>query len=142
MIYCDTSILIAALTPEAQSGAVQDWLGQADGLCISGWVVTEFASALAIKLRRGDLSPAERDAVLAQWLRLRRNHLHVEPVRQGAFALAAQLCGDAASGLRAGDALHLAVAVQGQHGFATLDRVQAEAARAQGLVLAGPGLAP
>lgn len=140
MIYCDTSILIAALTPEAQSGAVQDWLGQADGLCISGWVVTEFASALAIKLRRGDIALAERDVIAAQWLRFRRNHLQVEPVRQGAFAVAAQLCGDAGSGLRAADALHLAIALQGQHRFATLDRVQAAAALQQGLQLVGPAI--
>ena len=37
MIYCDTSLLVAALTPEARTAEMREWLGarSAGELCIS-----------------------------------------------------------------------------------------------------------
>jgi hypothetical protein len=47
MLYLDTSVLVAALTNEAETEAIQRWLGQQTGdeLAISDWVVTELSSA-------------------------------------------------------------------------------------------------
>lgn len=140
MIYCDTSLLVAALTVEPGSERVVRWLdvlaiGEA---CISGWVVAEFSSALALKVRRGEVPDSEREIILANWRQVRREYLRVVPVRQGAFGLAAQLCDQDELGLRSADALHLAVALQGGHRLATLDKVLAGAARAHGVVVEGP----
>ena len=63
--YVDTSLLIAALTNEGRTAAVQVWLAKqrADTLAISGWVVTEFSSALSIKLRSRQIELAHRVGV-------------------------------------------------------------------------------
>ena len=135
MIYCDTSLMIASLIPEGASDSVQAWLAeQAEGtLCISDWVVTEFSSALGIKLRRGVI-PADRQShILAEWRARIADQLTLLPVPQPAFALAARYCEMPATGLRGSDALHLAVAALGGHALATLDARLAEGAQAVGV---------
>ena len=64
MLYLDTSLLVSALTNEAETERMQGWLGQqqADDLAISDWVQTEFSSALSIKLRAGQIGAAHRAA--------------------------------------------------------------------------------
>ena len=61
MRYVDTSVWVAAHTKETRTEDMQAWLGdQAAGtLSISDWVVTEFASALAMKVRMGVLARAK-----------------------------------------------------------------------------------
>ena len=135
MIYCDTSLMIASLIPEGASDSVQAWLAeQAEGtLCISDWVVTEFSSALGIKLRRGVI-PADRQShILAEWRARIADQLTLLPVPQPAFALAARYCEMPATGLRGSDALHLAVAALGGHALATLDARLVEGAQAVGV---------
>ena len=135
MFYCDTSLLVTALTVEDRSAQVQAWLAiQNEGdLCISLWVVTEFSSALSLKLRRGEMPVDERARIISNWHALRQDHLATLPVPEEAFDLAARFCDRHESGLRAGDALHLAVASLGGHSLATLDRTMAEAAVAVGV---------
>ena len=135
MIYCDTSLLVTALTVEDRTAQVQAWLTtRTEGeLCISLWVVTEFSSALSLKLRRGEMPVDERARIISNWHALRQDHLATLPVPEEAFDLAARFCDRHESGLRAGDALHLAVASLGGHSLATLDRTMAEAAVAVGV---------
>ena len=123
MIYCDTSLLVSALTVEAGSVKVQRWLAnqEAAALCISGWVVTEFSSAVALKLRRSELTRDDAALALTNWRSLQQDRLITIPVPSEAFALAARFCDMTVPGLRAGDALHLAVASLGGHSLATLD---------------------
>ena len=104
-----------------------------DDLCISPWVVSEFSSALAIKLRSGAVPVAERARILSNWHVLHQDHLAIVAVPETAFVLAAHFCDRYESSLRAGDALHLAVASLGGHTLATLDRTMAEAAVAVGV---------
>ena len=78
MIYIDTSVIIAALTKEQSTPRVQDWLADqdADGLAISGWVVTEVSSVLALKVRAGDLNINQRAEILAAWQRMQIDNFH------------------------------------------------------------------
>ena len=139
MIYLDTSLLVTALTAEPDTARVQAWLVkfEAGALCISDWAVSEFSSALALKLRRGELNADERARVLSNWRVTQRDNLVVIPVPQPAYDLAARFCDRHELGLRAGDALHLAVASLGGHSLATLDARMAKGAVAVGVQVEG-----
>ena len=130
MIYCDASVLVAALTREADTERVQAWITarKHGNLCISGWVITEFAGAIAMKVRTRELPLEERAPVQASWNELVANSMLVAEISSSAFELAARFCEMRNSVLRPGDALHLAVASLGGHTLATLDRAMAEAA--------------
>lgn len=137
MIYCDTSLLVAALTSESETMRTLDWLESHhdSALCTSGWTLTEFSGAIALKSRRGDLSPEERAEIQTTWRTMLDSSLALLPFPEAAFDLAGRFCEMRASSLRADDALHLAVASLGGHSLATLDKAMAEAALAVGVTV-------
>jgi predicted nucleic acid-binding protein len=133
--YLDTSVLVAALTREARTAAAQRWLAdQAPGcLFISEWVTTEFSAALSMKMRMRHLGGAMRADALSVFTTLSRDTFSVLDVTSEDFHTAAQLADQHASGLRAGDALHVSIA--GHHGMRiiSLDRTLVKAALAAGI---------
>jgi len=133
--YLDTSVLVSALTREARTSAIQSWLAQdrEDELVISDWVLTEFSAALSMKVRTGHLSAADRTQTLAMFRRLSVESLDVWPVDAIQFRAAAHFADQYALGLRAGDALHLAVCADRGARLCTLDRRLAEAGQALGV---------
>ena len=130
MLYVDTSVLVSALTNEAHTSRSQHWLAgqEASGLAIRDWTVTEFASALSIKLRTGALSAAHRAAALSAFSSLSSETFQVLPVDRADFRSAARLADQSRLNLRAGDALHLAICVNRGAALCTLDRRLGEAA--------------
>ena len=88
-LYLDTSVLVSALTDEAQTPRTQAWLGRQNSgsLAISEWVVTEFSSALSIKLRAGQISVANRADALALFARLRTESFEFLPISDRNFEL-------------------------------------------------------
>lgn len=137
MIYCDTSLIVAALTLERTTPHVLSWMGDGKplGLCVSPWVAAELSGALAIKLRRGDLTAELWEEAMAQWSDLLAKSFSLIPVPEQSWGLAASYCDRHALGLRASDALHVAIAALGGHVLATLDRSMGEAASALGVAV-------
>jgi len=134
-LYLDTSVLVAALTREPESERVQDWLAQqpADGLVISAWVETEFSSALSLKLRTGHLEVAERARAMSRFAALGAESLTWVEIAPEHFRAAARYADRHELGLRAPDALHLAVAVGSGAVLCALDRRLTSAALALGV---------
>jgi uncharacterized protein len=128
-------LLVAALTNEAATAHVQVWLSQQDpeALLVSEWVATEFASALSIKIRTGALTVEERARVAGAFTRLKLESLTVVPVTREHFLTAARFAAQHGIGLRAGDALHVAVAAGHGATICTLDKRLADGAIALGV---------
>jgi len=131
MIYLDTSAAVPLFVPEPSSAAVDAWYeGCADTLISCDWIVTEFASALATKERTGALAAKDARDAWRAFEAFCGAGLRLLPPSREAFQTAAALARQHEHGLRAGDALHLAVALEaGAKGMATLDTNQASNAR-------------
>jgi uncharacterized protein len=135
MLYLDTSLVVAALTNEAETRRMQQWLGgqDPDDLAISDWVATEFSAALPIKLRTRRMEATHRAAALSMFSRLCNENFTVMPISRVQFGMAARFADQYALGLRAGDALHLAICAERGATLCTLDRRLAEAASELGV---------
>jgi len=130
MAYIDTSVWVAALCHEAFTVRAQGWLEKqaAGALHVSGWVQAEFASALSLKQRCGQLDAAQAAIAMTLFSATLEQACSRVAVEEADFALAARLVADPASGLRAGDALHLAMAARQGLALVTFDTILAKAA--------------
>ena len=131
MVYVDTSAMVALIVNEPSSAAVAKWYASTEAqLVCAAWCVPEFASALGIKQRTGQLDAEQARHAWDRFERFAANDLKLLPVDPADFHRAAVMALDADSALRAGDALHLACAEQAQaRQIATLDTVMARNAQ-------------
>lgn len=131
--YVDTSVLVALCVNEPRSKDVSRWYAKCkDKLVASVWSVTEFASALGIKQRTGQITTDEAQVAWQNFQRLCTNDLMLLSPDTNLYHKASFLTLDAATGLRAGDALHLTSALQANvKRMATLDDVFARNAKQQ-----------
>lgn len=135
MIYVDTSVLVPAFIREPKSDTVLAWLeNSGQRLIISEWTITEFSSAAAIKVRTGEIAPALAKQARTRFLDFAEKHCSIALPQRAEFRRAAELSGDASLKLRAGDALHLAIAeASNAEGILCLDETMAAGAKATGL---------
>ncbi len=136
MIYLDTSALVPLVLREEASDTMRSWLAgkTAADLTLSDWTIAEFASELGIRFRTRTLA---RSQVEAAWAQFRREVVAscavLTPARRD-FEQAADLVLRFDLGLRAGDALHVAIAQNaGADCLVTLDQTMARAAVQLGL---------
>ena len=135
MIYLDTSIVVALLTPEAQSDQALKWFADCREVLISSdWLITETHSALGLKRRHHGLTADAVTAANRQFERLLQSTVELRSLDRARFHQAAELLQDPSLGLRAGDALHLAVALHSRcRWLASFDRRMLQAAAVLGL---------
>ena len=140
MFYIDTSVLVSALTHELASPKAQSWINsQKPGMiAISDWVSTEFSAALSIKLRTGQIQAPDRVRALAKFKQLREGSFLLYPISSLYFQRAADFADNFALGIRAADALHLAIANANAATLVTFDRKLLTTAAALGIPAISP----
>jgi uncharacterized protein len=116
MRYFDTSFLTPLILEERNSSRIAWFVGAlpAGELAISRWTEVEFASLLARDVRMGALrgdEAREADALFEDVVR--QSFVVLSPGAED-FALARRYLHNFETGLRAGDALHLAIAGNSQ----------------------------
>lgn len=134
MVYIDTSAIVPAFIREPKSEAVLAWLeSSGQRLVVSEWTIAEFASAAAIKVRTGEIAPTLAKRARARFLDFAQAHCSIAVPQRAEFRRAAELAGDVSLKLRAGDALHLAIAEASKvEGILCLDEAMAASAKAVG----------
>ena len=112
MLYLDTSFLVPYFVSEESSDKVERFLRSVKGeeLAVSTWTATEFVSALGLKVRTRQLDRPAAVAALAAFREVGEGYFNWLAVSAGDFRAASTYLENWDLGLRAGDALHLAVA--------------------------------
>lgn len=143
MLYFDTSFLVPLILPEASSSRVSLVIHALPPgeLAVSHWTRVEFSSLVAREVRMRSLdaqAAAEADANFETML---KHSFEIVVPTPADFAIAKDYLLRFETGLRAGDALHLAIAANRRAGaIYTLDRPLAKAGKILGLPMStGPG---
>ena len=111
MVYLDTSFIAPLAIAEASSESVEAFLLRCEvELATSQWTRVELASLVARRVRMREFDTNQADAIRAMFDQLLAESFTTLPVATADFTTAETLLGKADTGLRAGDALHLAVA--------------------------------
>lgn len=143
MIYLDTSFLAPFYIREATSTSVEAILTNipTQELAISDWTIVEFASLVSRRIRTKESSLELMEAVMRLWKEDVTQSYIVFTVTNADFILASKYIEQWETGLRTGDALHLAIASnRGVTNLLSLDRGLINAARQLGIACDSGGL--
>lgn len=97
--------------------------------------MTEFAAALSVKLRTAAIDEAVRATIADQFEMPRQQVLQTVPISSSHFHMAANFARRAQPRLRAGDALHVAIAAEAGATICTTDKRLASAAAGLGVTV-------
>jgi predicted nucleic acid-binding protein len=135
MTYLDTSVLVPLYINETGSVEARRLVASLPQteLALSEWSRAEFISAVGIRVRMQTLDRIEAKNVVVAFNRFALRALVLLPVELGDFALAAQYLEQFELGLRAGDALHLAIASNHDARMCSSDQIMLKCARRLGI---------
>ncbi len=136
MLYFDTSFLAPLIMNEASSDAVERAMAamSSEVLAVSHWTRVEFSSLLARKVRMGDITAGDANRADAEFEAILRESFLVLLPNQADFDLSKAFLAAYQTGLRAGDALHLAIASNhGARSIHSLDKGMISAGTTLGL---------
>jgi uncharacterized protein len=132
--YLDASALFSQFMIDVHTPRLMGWLaGAQDRIVLSEWTLAEFSSALAVAQRMGRLSSDQRqriDLTVDAWLVDRKPPY---AVLTGDGLEARRFIRGSVRPLRAGDALHLAIAQRLGFSIVTFDNRMAAAATDLGI---------
>ena len=136
MLYFDTSFLVPYILPEATSERVQEFfrMHAGESLALSHWTRVEFASMLAREVRMRSLSEQTAQDADARFQATMAASFEIILPNADDFDLCKRYLLRFETGLRVGDAMHLAIA--GNHRarvLYSLDHKLLKAARLLGL---------
>ena len=135
MLYFDTSFLVPLILPEATSELIAEFFEDlpADDLTVSDWTRVEFASLLSREVRMGNLDAAAARKAGSRFEAMVEESFVVLLPSRDDFDRAREWLMHFDTGLRAGDALHLAVASnRGADAVYSLDKLMVAAGQALG----------
>jgi predicted nucleic acid-binding protein len=127
--YLDTSVLVAYYCPESISEQVQAFLLHQVKPAVSFLTEVELFSAIARKVRMGDLTRKDGDRILSKFLsHLDSGLFSITPVELHHWRLARGWLGLFNTSLRTLDALHMAIAWAEEYELVTSDQQLFQAA--------------
>ena len=134
MAYLDTSVVVAYYCPEALSAAVSKALTRIPTPAISSLTEVEIRSALALKIRTGQISATDASKVLSQFsVHISDGLFRFVDIGPREFELARNWIGLFTTPLRTLDALHLASAFANNLPILTADKSLSESAKSLGV---------
>ena len=136
MRYFDTSFLVPLILPEATSELIAGFFENlpVDNLAVSHWTRVEFASLLAREVRMGNLDAAAAHEAGSRFETMVEESFVVLLPNRDDFDRARDWLDHFETGLRAGDALHLAIARNhGAEAIYSLDKLMIAAGRKLGV---------
>lgn len=125
MVYLDTSFIAPLVIAENSSAAVEALVMKVKpgDLATGMWTQVELASLVARKLRMGKISAVDANAVRHECRHILEESFNILVPVAADFATATKYLEMPKTGLRAGDALHLAIAANhGAKKIWSLDR--------------------
>jgi uncharacterized protein len=134
MIYLDTSMIVPLFVSETTTARARAWRDslttrQSADLAASTWTITEFSSAIGLKVRSRALTADQGNIALALLSEEFLPRVAVVEAEPTDFRLAQAMLAEFSLGLRAGEALHLAIARRAEaRQIVTLDAAMAKAA--------------
>lgn len=124
MLYFDTRFLAPLILEESTSEKIEAFFAKlpAGGLYVSHWTRIEFSSLIAREVRMGGLAESDALLAIAQFDELMVESFQILAPGVADYELAKEYIQHFTTKLRAGDALHLAIATNhGAKALYTLD---------------------
>ena len=137
MLYVDTCVLVSLFVRDSGAESAVAWLEQSAGqvMMASRWSLTEFSSSTAGLVRQRLIPAKLHSAALKNFRNFAAQRLTLEPASALDFEYATRLIDHTERGLRAGDALHLALCQRLNATIFSADKVMLITAKKLGIAV-------